>query len=230
MKEREREREKKGKKSVRESGCTLAGSGGLNKVERGGFVPVDARRERRKPIEGAEGRQSSHLALKRRLRALFHSFFPPSSSSSSFVPSFSRLSHSILFDTLSLSLSLSRSVARFAFYSPRSDDSSSILRSTSSAPSHLLSLCLVLFVFARLVNASRPQRTLYTQLFTGRLSSSPSIEGEGLFSSGTKERERERERERENSSSDGETFAIWRPRDGAFLFTRFISASSVVPW
>ena len=172
FKERKRKKRRKNRERVRL--LYAAGSGGLNKVERGGFVLVDARRERR-PIEGAEGRQSSHLALKRRLRALFHSFYP--SSSSSFVSSFS-------FDP---SLSLSR----FTFYSPRSGDSSSILHSTSSAPSHLLSLHLVLFVFARLVNASRPQRTLYTQLFTGRLSPSPSIEGEGLLSPGTRERERE---------------------------------------
>ena len=215
---------------MRESGCTLAGSGGLNKVERGGFVPVDARRERRKPIEGAEGRQSSHLALKRRLRALFHSFFPPSSSSFSFVPSFSRLSHSILFDTLSLSLSLSLVpllVSRSTLHAP------TIPRPSSAAPlQHRATFFLSVSSSSCLPASLTPRghsghctRNYLPAAFRPLPPSKVKVS-----SLREPKRERERERERENSSSDGETFAIWRPRDGAFLFTRFISASSVVPW
>lgn len=86
-----------------------------------------------------------------------------------------------LFSSLSFHLFPFRSFFRIrspiSFYlvyvpSPRLVDSSSILYHLfSTSPSS----------FARLVNASRPQRTLHTQLFTGRLLPSPSVQGEGLL-------------------------------------------------
>lgn len=166
-------------RTARESGCCMpARVGGLNKVERGAFV-LDARREERRPIEGAEGRQSSHLALKRRLRALFHSSIRPPPSSS-FFPSLLHL----------LSVRPPAGQRSVPLHAPAS--LRSILRHLFTGPS---SLHHVLFVFARLVNASRPQRTLHTQLFTGRLSPSPSTKVK-VFSQGTGT---------QNSSSDGET-------------------------
>lgn len=62
---------------------------------------------------------------------------------------------------------------------------------------HLLRL--VLFMFARLVNASRPERTLHTHLFTGRFRPRSLLQGEGLRRGGTPE----------NSCSEG------KPRYGA---------------
>lgn len=96
-------------------------------MERGAFMYVGGCTKRR-PIEAAEGRQSLHLTLKKRLRALSRSspFLLPLGFLSLFFP--------------------------LCFVQ------------------HLFHLLLVFFfVFARLVNASRPERTLHTQLFTSRL-------------------------------------------------------------
>lgn len=70
---KENEQERKIERTVRESGCCmLAGSGVLIRWKE---VVSCWMHEEERLIEGAEGRQSSHLALKRRLRALFHSSF-----------------------------------------------------------------------------------------------------------------------------------------------------------
>lgn len=64
--EREKREARKNRERVR---LLYAGSGVLIRWKE----VVSWRYTKRRPIEGAEGRQSSHLALKRRLRASFHS-------------------------------------------------------------------------------------------------------------------------------------------------------------
>lgn len=182
--ERERAREKNRKNRERVRLLYAGRVGGLNKVERGGFV-LDARRG--ETDRGSRRAVEFTPCLEKAPSCLVPFLFL----SSSLLPRpFSPLPfRSFFYIVVPLSTSLVLLV-RASLHAPP------ILRPSSGTSSlSLLSLHLVLFVFARLVNASRPERTLHTQLFTGRLSPSPSIEGEGLFSPGTQE----------NSSSNGET-------------------------
>lgn len=189
-------RETRSKKEPWESPVVVCRIGGLNKVERGGFVAVyEEETDRGRPKGGRVHTLPWKGAFVPRSIPLLLSFF----------------------SFFSLSILLSHPLTHLV--PPCSCSSSTLGRFFVHPPPPLLSLYLALFVFARLVNASRPQRTLHTQLFTGRLSPSPSVQGEGLL---------DREPRRIVLLQRGNA-AIWRSKEDKISFwARFFFQGTIV--